>query len=186
MCQYPYSMEHMCRSEDNLEESLLAFHHVGPGLNSVIRIGTKHLYLLNHLELKNIQFSLKHFDNNHSYFQDSISLCSTDCWGTSQRTTKKLLFPSLSLSCMCYVCIGVHVCRHTCQQVRITLVSSLIFPQLLFGIRVSLEQRFLWLSSLTSYVVPWAPCHYLPGIGVSLSSPPSISMGSGNLDFMVI
>lgn len=134
------------------------------GLNSVIRIGTKHLYLLNHLEMKNIQFSLKHFDNNHNYFQDSISLCSTDCWGTSQRTTKKLLFPSLSLSCMCYVCMGVHVCRHTCQQVQITLVSSLIFPQLLFGIRVSLEPRFLWLSLLASYVVPGTPVTTSPAL----------------------
>lgn len=165
---------------------------VSPGFRSggpwdwaqVVRIGTKRLYLLNHLELKNIQFSLKHFDNNHNCFQESISLCSIDCWGTSQRTTKKLLFPSLSLSFMCYVCMGVHVCRHTWQQVPITLVSSLIFPQLLFGIRVSLEQRFLWLSSLISYVAPWAPCRYLPG--VSLSIPPSIYMASGNLDFMVI
>lgn len=176
----------MCRLEDNWEGSVLAFHHVGPGTEFSHQDWHQVPLPAKPFRIEKYSVFLKHFDNNHNYFQDSISLCSTDCWGTSQRTTKKLLFPSLSLSCMCYVCMGVHVCRHTCQQVRITLVSSLIFPQLLFGIRVSLEQRFLWLSSLTSYVVPWAPCHYLPGTGVSLSSPPSISTGSGNLDFMVI
>lgn len=41
---------HLQRSEKNLEELALSFHHVGSRVQTqVIKAGSKHLYLLNYL-----------------------------------------------------------------------------------------------------------------------------------------
>lgn len=50
MCVYIYTMACMRRSEDNLGEWVLSFHHVGPGdQTQIVRFGGKYPYWLSHL-----------------------------------------------------------------------------------------------------------------------------------------
>lgn len=54
----------VCRSEDNLQDSLLSFYHVCPkGQTHVIRLGSKRFYLPSHPTVLNLGFIINHVPN---------------------------------------------------------------------------------------------------------------------------
>lgn len=71
----------MCEFRGNVRDSVLSFHHEGPGFCTwVVRVGSQHFYLLSHFVWLNINIATLHLSTRNMVLTfDLAQLCISHC-----------------------------------------------------------------------------------------------------------